>query len=202
MPNLANDGQDKPDPGQVPSLTSRNNFINFCQTQNVPLTDGKQIKSGSCNPVPMGRILATDKMPSSKFIFPKNGETIPANQAFTIRMAIRNLKTGNFVNPATNYYGAPAQTTEDGTLIGHSHTVIELMSSKTQDTPTDPTKFAFFKGMNQAAVGGVLTADVTAGLPAGEYRMASINSAANHQPALSAVAQRGFNDDIVYFTVE
>lgn len=106
------------------------------------------------------------------------------------------------MNPATNYYGAPAQTTADGTLIGHSHVVIEKLTSKTQTTPTDPQKFAFFKGLNEAAVGGVLTADVTAGLPAGEYRIASINSAANHQPALSAVAQRGSNDDISYFTVE
>ena len=52
------------------------------------------------------------------------------------------------------------------------------------------------------AVGGDLTADVSAGLPAGEYRIASINSAANHQPALSAVAQRGSNDDISYVSVD
>jgi len=150
----------------------------------------------------MGRILAVDKMPTSKFAFPKNGETIKANTGFTIRMAIKNLQTGNFVNPTTNYYSAPAQTAEDGTLIGHSHVVIQKMTSKSQTTPLDPTVFAFFKGMNQAAVGGVLTAEVTAGLPAGEYRMASINSAANHQPALPAVAQRGSIDDISYFTVE
>ncbi|KAH7339658.1 hypothetical protein B0J17DRAFT_369607 [Rhizoctonia solani] len=202
MSALSNDGQDTPEPGQVASLTSRNNFINFCLTQNVPLTNGRQIKGGSCNGVPMGRIVAVDKMPSSKFVFPKNGQTIKANTAFTIRMAIKNLSTGNFVNPATNYYGAPAQTTADGTLIGHSHVVIEKLTSKTQTVPTDPQKFAFFKGLNQAAVGGVLSAEVTAGLSAGEYRIASINSAANHQPALSAVAQRGSNDDISYFTVE
>ncbi|CAE6523350.1 unnamed protein product [Rhizoctonia solani] len=202
MSALTNNGQNTPSPGQVASLTSRNNFINFCLTQNVPLTNGQQIKAGSCNSVPMGRILAVNKMPSSKFVFPKNGQTIKANTAFTVRMAIKNLSTGNFVNPATNYYGAPAQTTADGTLIGHSHVVIEKLTSKTQTKPTDPQKFAFFKGLNQAAVGGILTADVTAGLPAGEYRIASINSAANHQPALSAVAQRGSNDDISYFTVE
>lgn len=149
----------------------------------------------------MGRILSVDKMPSSKFQFPKNGGTVRANTAFTVKMAIQNLKTGNFVNPTTNYYSAPATTTDDGTLIGHSHVVIELLTSKDQTKPTDPRKFAFFKGMNLPDVNGILTADVTAGLPAGEYRMASINSAANHQPALSAVAQRGSNDDIIYFTV-
>jgi hypothetical protein len=104
----------------------------------VPLTNGLQIKTGSCNGVPMGRILAIDKMPTSKFVFPKNGATIDANKPFTIKMAIKNLKTGNFVNPATNYYSAPAQTTTDGTLIGHSHVVIELMTSKSQTAPTDP----------------------------------------------------------------
>ncbi|QRV93916.1 hypothetical protein RhiJN_21934 [Ceratobasidium sp. AG-Ba] len=201
MSNLAKDGQDTPTAGQVASLTSRNNFINFCLTQKVPLTNGQQVKAGSCNGVPMGRILATDKIPISKFQFPKNGQTIPANKAFTIRMAIKNLKTGNFVNPTTNYYSAPAQTTDDGTLIGHSHCVIEALTSKDQTTPTDPRKFVFFKGLNLPDVNGVLTADVTAGLPAGEYRISSINSAANHQPALPAVAQRGSVDDISYFTV-
>ncbi|KEP53658.1 hypothetical protein V565_028260 [Rhizoctonia solani 123E] len=201
MSALANDGQDTPAAGQVASLTSRNNFINFCSTQNVPLTNGQQIKSGSCNGVPMGRILSVDKMPSSKFVFPKNGQTVQANTPFTIRMAIKNLSTGNFVNPATNYYGAPAQTTADGTLVGHSHVVVEKLTSKRQIEPTDPQKFAFFKGLNQVAEGGILTADVTSGLPAGEYRIASINSAANHQPALSAVAQRGSNDDISYVSI-
>ena len=56
----------------------------------------------------------------------------------------------------------------------------------------------FFKGLNLPDVNGILTADVTAGLPAGEYRISSINSAANHQPALPAVAQRGSVDDISY----
>lgn len=87
----------------------------------------------------MGRILAVDKMPTSKFVFPKNGETIKANSGFTIRMAIKNLQTGSFVNPTTNYYSAPSQTTADGTLIGHSHVVIQKMTSKSQTTILDPT---------------------------------------------------------------
>lgn len=52
--------------------------------------------------------------------------------------------------------------------------------------------------MKGVAQNGVLTADVTAGLPAGTYRLASINTAANHQPALVAVAQHGALDDMVY----
>ena len=52
--------------------------------------------------------------------------------------------------------------------------------------------------MNQAAVDGVLTAEVTAGLPVGVYRMASFIAAANHQSPLCPVSQRGAQDDIVY----
>lgn len=55
----------------------------------------------------MGRIIGQDKMPSSKFVNPKNGDTLAANTAFTIQMAVQNMNTGNFVNPQTNYYGAP-----------------------------------------------------------------------------------------------
>ncbi|CAE6443170.1 unnamed protein product [Rhizoctonia solani] len=199
---LANDGQQGGgDPGQVPSLTSTNNFINFCLTQNVPLTNGQQVRGGSCNGVPMGRIIGSNKMPSAKFVSPKNGDTIQANTAFTIRMAISNMVTGNFVNPTSNYYSAPQQVDGSGTVIGHSHVTVELLSSLDQTTVTDPQKFAFFKGLNNAAQGGVLTADVTAGLPAGPYRMCSINSAANHQPVLVAVAQRGSVDDCVYIQV-
>jgi len=202
MKGLEQDGQETPEAGQVPSLTSSNNFINFCLTQaNLPLTNGQQVTGGSCNQTPMGVILATTKMPSSKFTNPKNGDTIAANQAFTISMAINNLQTGAFVNAQANYFAAPAQVSSSGVLIGHSHVVVEQLQALDQTTPTDPTKFAFFKGLNAAAQNGALTADVTAGLPAGFYRLASINTAANHQPALVAVAQHGSLDDAVYFTV-
>lgn len=50
---------------------------------------------------------------------------------------------------------------------------------------TDPTKFAFFKGINTPAVNGVLSATVTGGLPAGTYKLSTINSAATHQPIVS-----------------
>ncbi|KAF9454925.1 hypothetical protein P691DRAFT_780284 [Macrolepiota fuliginosa MF-IS2] len=198
---FANDGQDVPTAGQVASLTSTNNFINFCLTvPDLPITDGKQITAGSCNPAPIGVIPSTDQMPSAKFTFPKNGGTIPSDEAFTISMAIKNLQTGAFVNAQENYFAAPQQLNGQGTIIGHSHVVAELLDSVDQTTPTDPKKFAFFKGLNAAAVNGVLTADVTDGLPAGAYRLCSINSSSNHQPVIVAVAQHGSLDDCVYFT--
>ena len=45
-PGFANDGQDQPVAGQVASLTSTNNFINFCLTVNAPITNGQQITTG------------------------------------------------------------------------------------------------------------------------------------------------------------
>jgi len=196
-----NDGQDVPTAGQVASLTSSNNFINFCLTTKLPLTNGKQVTTGSCNTAPMGIIAASTNMPSSKFTNPKNGDTIPANQAFTITMAVSNFQTGAFVNAQENYFSAPQQVNGQGQIIGHSHVVVEQLSALDQTTTTDPTKFAFFKGLNSAAVGGVLSADVTSGLPAGVYKVSSINTAANHQPCLVAIAQHGSLDDAVYFTV-
>jgi len=196
------DGQATPTAGQVASLTSSNNFINFCATvANLPITNGQQITTGSCNPAPMGVIASTANMPSAKFVFPANGQTIAANQNFTIQMAISHLNTGNFVNPDTNFFAAPQTVDSSGDITGHSHVVIETLTALDQTTVTDPTKFAFFKGLNDPAQNGVLSVAVAGGLPAGAYRLASINSAANHQPVLVAIAQHGSLDDMVYFTV-
>lgn len=113
-------------------------------------------------------------------------------------MNVAGMQTGFFVNANANYFAAPQQLNSAGQIIGHSHVVIEPLTSLTQTTPTDPTKFVFFKGLNAAAVGGVLTADVDGGLPAGVYKLSSINSAANHQPAIVPVAQHGSLDDFIY----
>ncbi|KAJ3528574.1 hypothetical protein NM688_g7981 [Phlebia brevispora] len=197
-----NNGQAVQEAGQVASLTSSNNFINFCATvPNLPITNGQQITTGSCNPAPMGIIAATTNMPSSKFVFPPNFGTVKANTEFTVQMAINNLETGFFVNANQNFFAAPQQVNTAGNIQGHSHVVIEQIDSLTSTNPTDPTKFAFFKGLNAVASNGILTADVTAGLPAGTYRLASINTAANHQPVLVAIAQHGALDDMIYFTV-
>jgi hypothetical protein len=195
-----NNGQAVQEPGQVASLTSGNNFINFCATvPQLPITNGKQITTGSCNPAPMGLIPSTANLPSAKFVFPTNFATIQANTNFTISMAVAGFETGNFVNAQQNYFAAPQQLNAQGQIIGHSHVVIEQITSFQQTTPTDPTKFAFFKGLNAAADNGVLTA--TANLPVGVYKISSINTAANHQPVLVPIAQHGSLDDAVYFAV-
>jgi len=195
-------GQATPVAGQVASLTSSNNFINFCLTvPNLPITNGQQIKTGSCNPNPMGIIAATTNMPAAKFVSPVNGQDIAPNTAFTISMAVNHLETGNFVNAETNYYAAPQQVNAAGDIIGHTHFTVQSIPSFTSTTPLDSSVFAFFKGVNGAAVNGVVSESVTAGLPAGVYRVCSINTDANHAPCLVAVAQHGSLDDCVYFSV-
>ncbi|KAI0729723.1 hypothetical protein C8Q72DRAFT_298248 [Fomitopsis betulina] len=189
------------DAGQVASATSDNNFINFCATTNLPLTNGTQIKTGSCNGAPMGMIAATTAMPSAKFVFPKNLDTVQANTNFTVQLAIQNINTGFFVNPNTNFFAAPQALGSNNLVNGHSHVVIEAIDSLTSTSPTDPTKFNFFKGLNDVAENGILSTVVAGGLPAGTYKISTINSAANHQPVLVAVAQHGSLDDAVYFTV-
>lgn len=58
QPNAGLDGQNPPVAGQVASLTSTNNFINFCLTQKgVPITNGLQTKTGSCNPTIVSGLL-------------------------------------------------------------------------------------------------------------------------------------------------
>ncbi len=139
--------------------------------------------------------------PRSSFS-PKNTGTVAANTNFTVKMRIKNLETGNFVNAEENYFSAPQQLNAQGVVVGHSHVVIEKIASMTSTTVSDPTVFAFFKGLNSAAsANGVLEAVVTGGLPAGVYKLSSINTAANHQPVLAPVAQHGSLDDVVYVSL-
>ncbi|KAG8914455.1 hypothetical protein FRC01_004072, partial [Tulasnella sp. 417] len=201
-PNLALTGQEVPAAGQVPSLTSTNNYINFCLGQDTVLTNGKQITTGSCNQTPMGRIIATDKMPVSRFTFPPNGGAIAANTGFTIAMTVVNIDAGHFTNPTVTYYNAPQTVNNNGVGVGHTHCVIEKISAFDTEELTDPRNFAFFKGLNAAADGnGQLTAAVSGGLPVGFYKLTSINTASNHMPFLVAVAQHGTSDDSIYFEV-
>jgi len=200
MSALQQSGLNTSDPSITASLTSNNNFINWCLTQNVPLTNGtQQSGAASCNPVPMGRVLASDKIPSSKFKYPKNGSLLSANTTFTVELVVRNFDTGHFSNSATNWLAAPQSVNDSGELMGHSHIVIEPVSSYLSEDPMDPLQFIFFKAMNPAAVNNVLSVTVTGGVPPGVYRISSLNSAINHQPPLVSVASRGASDDIVYF---
>jgi len=201
---FADDGQNPPVAGQSASLTSTNNYINFCALTlaTTPLTNGEQITTGSCNPAPIGLIPSVQNMPSAKFVNPPNGATIPANKDFSAQLAVANFQTGVFTNAQKTYFAAPQQLNAQGQIIGHTHIVIEKLSSLTQTTPTNPTTFTFFKGVDAPATNGIASADVTAGVPAGAYRICSINSSSNHQPVIVPIAQHGTLDDCSYFTAQ
>ncbi|KAJ7451172.1 hypothetical protein FB451DRAFT_1051689, partial [Mycena latifolia] len=199
--NFTDDGQNPPVAGQTASSTTTNNYINFCALTlpQTPLTNGLQITTGSCNPAPIGLIPSVDHMPSAKYVFPKNGDTIPANQAFNAQLAIANLHAGVFTNAQKTYFAAPQTLDGEGLIVGHTHmVVIEALTAIDQIEPTDPTKFVFFKGVNDAAVNGLLTVPVTAGVPPGSYRICTINSSSNHQPVIVPIAQHGSLDDCSY----
>jgi len=149
----------------------------------------------------MGVIPSRDNIPSAKFIFPPNFEALAKNKTFTVKVAINNLETGWFTNPFTTFLSAPLEVNADGNIMGHSHVVIEKLTGFGQTTPTDPTKFVFFKGIDDVAVNGVLSTNVTGGLAAGYYRIAVINLGANHQPIAAPISQRGAMSDMVYFSV-
>lgn len=198
--NAAQTGFNASAPGQANSITSTNNFINFCEGKR--LTNGEQVKEGSCNGITMGDIPSTSNMISAKFSSPKNFDTVQAFQDFTVNLQINNLETGTFTNPNLNYYGAPQQLNGNGIIKGHTHIVINKISSFQDTTPAGATDFAFFKGVDPPANNGISSVVVTHGLEAGSYRMCSINTAANHQPVLMPVAQHNSNDDCVYFTAK
>ncbi len=147
----------------------------------------------------MGLIASSTNIPSCKYVSPKNLDTLKANTAFTIKLALNNIQVGVFTNAETNYYAAPQQLNQQGNIIGHTHVLAEQLDSITSTKPTDPTKFSFFKGVDNAAdADGTVSVPVAQGLPAGVYRFGTINSAANHQPCLVAVAQHGLIEDAVY----
>jgi len=197
-------GQNPPVAGQTASLTSSNNFINFCllTLKQFPLTNGQQVKGGSCNSVVAGLIPPSSKMVSTLLLFPQDGDVVEANKDFTISLISTNIKLGVFTNADKNYLSAP-QTLDPATseIVGHTHVTVQPITSQT--TPPDPTKFTFFKGINTPANGqGQVSADVAGGLPPGDYRLCTMTSAANHQPVIMPIAQRGSQDDCVRFKVQ
>ncbi|KAJ7151554.1 hypothetical protein C8R46DRAFT_913724 [Mycena filopes] len=199
------DGQNPPVKGQTAAAISKNNFANFCvpTLKQLPLTNGLQITTGSCNPTPIGQIPSIDNIPSAKFQNPTNGAVLKANTPFNITLAAKNIQLGTFTNAAKTYFANPQTLNKQGQIIGHTHIVIEAIDDVATTKLTDATKFVFFKGINDPADGqGNVQAAVTAGLPAGSYRMGTIMSSATHQPVIVAIAQHGLVDDVVYMTVQ
>lgn len=83
---------------QAASATATN-FINFCSGK--ALTNGLQVKSGSCNDIVMGDIPSTANMVSQIITFPEVGKVskLKAHQTFQIKVQATNLDAGSFTNP-------------------------------------------------------------------------------------------------------
>ncbi|CAB4388699.1 unnamed protein product [Rhizophagus irregularis] len=174
------------------------NNKDVCKKSDLDIAKGDQNKDGSCSQTFMGEIPDSDTMISTLIRFPGNNEVIRENEPFTIKTETTNLDTGFFSDPAKTYYKFPQTLDNSGRVQGHSHVTIQKLNGR--GVP-DPKVFAFFKGLNEKAKNGILSADVEKGLPAGNYRLCTITSAFSHQPVLMPVAQRGAQDDCVRFKV-
>jgi hypothetical protein len=197
------DGQNPPVTGQSAADVSTNNFANACALglPGVPITNGLQTTTGSCNPIPIGNIPSVDNMPSSKFQSPKNLDTIASNTTFNVVLQTKGIQLGTFTNAQKTYFANPQKLNAQGQIIGHTHIVMETIDSLTTTTVTNPKQFFFFKGVDDAQDGqGNVNVAVTGGVSPGVYRMCTIVSSATHQPAIVPVAQHGSLDDCVYFT--
>jgi transcription initiation factor TFIID subunit 15 len=187
-----------------PAMTNNprdpDNFINFCQGQQ--LTNGAQVTAGSCNGIPMGRIPASANMISAMITNPQPGKALAAGTTFNISVQTSHLAAGKFTNPTTTYYTAPQDLDGGGDIIGHCHVTVQDIGSLDSTSPPDPSRFVFFKGIDDAGNGkGLLQAEVSGGLPAGTYRVCTMIAAQNHQPVAMPVAQRGAQDDCTKFEV-
>lgn len=138
----------------------------------------------------MGNIPSSTNMVSTIITSPEPGQIIVPNTSFNVSLQVANLATGSFTNAKATYYSAP-QDLSGGKVVGHTHVTIQTLGKRLAATnPPDASTFVFFKGIDDVGNGrGGLSATITGGLPAGNYRVCTMSSASNHQPVLMPVAQ-------------
>ncbi|CAG8787946.1 3858_t:CDS:1, partial [Gigaspora rosea] len=166
-----------------------------CKGSNLKPADGTQNPNGDCVSTAIGELPTKNNMVSTIIKSPDNGQTLQENTPFTVVTQTNNLNAGFFSDPATQYYVKAQSLGNNGKINGHSHITIQQIDGQ---TPPDPTKFAFFKGLNNGTDNnGDLTVDVANGLPAGNYRICTMVSSESHQCVTMPVAQRGAQDDCI-----
>ncbi|OAV93525.1 hypothetical protein PTTG_00841 [Puccinia triticina 1-1 BBBD Race 1] len=191
------DGVPNPNPDKdAKSLTSTNNFINFCR--GAKLTNGAQVKEGSCNPTPMGFLPSDSNMPSVRIIEPSPDKVIPAKTDFDVVITAQKIQFGFFTSPKNTYYIAPQQLNSEGLIKGHIHVTIQKVDG---NNLFETKEHAFFKGISDKLVNGKVKTTVKGGLPDGLYRISTLTSAMNHQLVALPVAARGAVDDAIYIHV-
>ena len=142
-------------------------------------------------------------MVSTLIVSPPSGSTVDASKDMTVTLKTRNLVTGFFNDPATQYYLVP-QTLDPktGFIQGHQH--VSIQSIGAGNAAPDAQTFAFFKGLNDAAPDGqTLSVVVPAGSLTinGQHRICTITGTDGHQPVIMPVAQRGSQDDCIRVNV-
>jgi hypothetical protein len=172
----------------------------FCDGK--PLSHGKQLPGGSCSPTIQGDIPSAERMTSTLIISPENGAVLEPNQLFSVDVLVKNLDTGHFSDPETEYNALP-QTLHHGLIQGHSHITIQRLIG---NVPPRANEFAFFKGLEDKDNKGLLTAQVigadnSTGLDAGAYRICTMAGSFTHQPLVMPIAKRGSQDDCIRIRV-
>ncbi|RIB05490.1 hypothetical protein C2G38_1987002 [Gigaspora rosea] len=171
----------------------------FCDHVGGSKGKGHQIKSGFCSDTALGQVPSVDHMTSVLIIEPKNEAVLKPHKDFTVRLKIKNLKTGHFSDPEKHYYDSPQRLT-DGKIEGHTHITIQKLDDE-KNAP-DAKEFAFFEGINTPAKDNILKVEVDGSkLSAGRYRICSMSSSFGHQPLVMPVAKRGAQDDCIRVTL-
>ncbi|OJD13150.1 hypothetical protein AJ78_06373 [Emergomyces pasteurianus Ep9510] len=188
----------------TPSKTSSNNFINYCDGR--ILTNGTKIKEGSCNSIPMGEIPSTKHMVSTLIMAPVTGDVFKVNQSIVFKVAVRNIEMGFYTNSNATYLSAPQSLNSEGLVQGHTHLTVQFMGpSATGIQALDASSPIWFKSVNSAhpenkTEGFTATLDGGLGKP-GFYRVCTLTAAANHQPVIMPIPNRGAQDDCTKFKV-
>lgn len=173
------------------TLSANEVLSNICKNKKR-LSDGTQIRKGSCSKTIQGEIPAVNKMTSTLITSPKSEAVLKANKPFSVDISVSHLSTGHFSDPDHEYYTKP-QSLSKGVIKGHTHVTIQQLDD---DHPPNAEKFVFFEGVNAGAKKGRLSVDVvrkdgTPGLPAGRFRICTMAGSFSHQPLLMPVAKRG-----------
>ncbi|KAJ3267788.1 hypothetical protein HDV01_004031, partial [Terramyces sp. JEL0728] len=119
------------------------------QNQGFFAANGSQLKTGgqSCSSNTLGLTPTVDKMLSTLIVSPQDGADFDVSKNQTISVDVANLVSGFFSDANKQYYLAP-QTLNAGNVQGHQHITVEKLDGT---NTLDPKKFAFFKGINDAA---------------------------------------------------
>ncbi|KAJ7903199.1 hypothetical protein B0H13DRAFT_2512158 [Mycena leptocephala] len=195
------DGQNPPVAGQTAADLSKNNFANACAlTPKVRLPMVSKSPADPAIPSPLAKFppSPTCRLEISE---PEEPRHYRLRRHLQHRPQDQKHPARHLHQRPEDVFCQPTEAQRSGQIIGHTHVVMETIDSLTTTKLSDPTKFFFFKGVNDAQdAQGNVNVPVAGGVKPGVYRMCTIVSSATHQPAIVPIAQHGSLDDCIYFT--